>query len=54
MKTYELSADGDTTVVRTSASMLGDIDEELRSGYRDGGEELHQAFKTFVESRRTA
>ena len=54
VKTYELSADGDTTVVRTSASMLGDIDDELRTGYRDGGEELLQAFKTFVETRRTA
>jgi len=54
VKTYELSADGDTTVVRTSASMLGDIDDELLTGYRDGGEELLQAFKTYVETRRTA
>ena len=54
VKTYELSADGDTTVVRTSASMLGDIDGELRTGYREGGEELLQAFKTYVETRRTA
>ena len=54
VKTYELSADGDTTVVCTSASMLGDIDDELRTGYRDGGEELLQAFKTYVETRRTA
>ena len=51
VKTYELSADGDTTVVRTSASMLGDIDDELLTGYRDGGEELLQAFKAYVETR---
>jgi uncharacterized protein YndB with AHSA1/START domain len=52
VKTYELSADGGKTTVRTSASMLGDIDDDLRTGYREGGEELLQAFKTFVESRR--
>ena len=51
VKTYELSADGDTTVVRTSASMLGDIDDELRTGYRDGGEELLQALKAHAESK---
>ena len=54
VKTYELAADGESTVVTTTASMLGDIDDELRTGYRDGGEELLQAFKTYVETRRTA
>ena len=54
VKTYEFSADGDQTIVRTSASMLGDIADELRTGYRDGGEELLQAFKTYVEARRIA
>jgi uncharacterized protein YndB with AHSA1/START domain len=49
VKTYELAADGDTTVVTTTASMLGDIDDELREGYRSGGQELLLAFKTYVE-----
>ena len=53
VKTYELFADGPRTIVRTSASMLGDIDEELRTSYRSGGEDLLQAFKTYVESSRT-
>jgi uncharacterized protein YndB with AHSA1/START domain len=51
VKTYELTADGDATTVRTTASMLGDIDEELRESYRSGGEELLQAFKKYVEGR---
>jgi hypothetical protein len=51
VKTYELTVDGDETIVRTTASMLGDIDDELREGYREGGEELLQAFKTYVEGR---
>jgi uncharacterized protein YndB with AHSA1/START domain len=51
VKTYELTADDDATVVTTTASMLGDIDDELREGYRAGGEELLQALKTFVEQR---
>jgi hypothetical protein len=51
VKTYELAADGEATLVRTTASMLGDIDEQLREGYRTGGEELLQAFKAYVEQR---
>src|ERR1044072_3983991 len=44
VKTYELVAEGDTTTVRTSASMLGDIDDETRTSYRDGGESLLRSF----------
>ena len=51
VKTYELAADGDVTVVTTTASVLGDIDDEIREGYRTGGEELLQALKTYVEQR---
>jgi uncharacterized protein YndB with AHSA1/START domain len=51
VKSYELAADGEATVVTTTASMLGDIDDELREGYRTGGEELLHAFKAYVEQR---
>ena len=54
VKTYELAADGDGTVVTTTASMLGDIDDELREGYRTGGEELLQALKAHAEGRGAA
>jgi uncharacterized protein YndB with AHSA1/START domain len=54
VKTYELAADGESTVVTTTASMLGDIDDELREGYRVGGEELLQALKAHAEGRAPA
>jgi uncharacterized protein YndB with AHSA1/START domain len=49
VKTYELTADGTATVVTTTASMLGDIDDDLRDGYRTGGEELLHALKAHAE-----
>lgn len=49
-----LAADGDVTVVTTTASMLGDIDDELRESYRTGGEELLTALKTHGEGAASA
>jgi uncharacterized protein YndB with AHSA1/START domain len=51
VKTYELAADGDGTLVTTTASMLGDIDDELRENYTTGGAELLQALKGHAESK---
>ena len=51
VKTYELAADGDGTLVTTTASMLGDIDDELRESYTTGGLELLQALKAHAESK---
>jgi len=51
VKTYELAADGDGTLVTTTASMLGDIDDELRENYTTGGLELLQALKAHAESK---
>jgi DNA-binding transcriptional ArsR family regulator len=49
VKTYRLEPAGDATVVRTTASALGDIGPELLTGYRDGGQALLEALKTYVE-----
>jgi uncharacterized protein YndB with AHSA1/START domain len=51
VKTYELTRDGDATVVRTTASMLGDIDDELREGYATGGQQVLDSLLAYVESR---
>jgi uncharacterized protein YndB with AHSA1/START domain len=51
VKTYELAADGDGTLVTTTASMLGDIDDELRESYTTGGAQLLQALKAHAESK---
>jgi uncharacterized protein YndB with AHSA1/START domain len=51
VKTYELEAVGDRTIVRTVASTLGDISDERREGYRQGGLELLDALKAFAEAR---
>jgi hypothetical protein len=51
VKTYELEAAGDGTIVRTTASTLGDISDERREGYRRGGLELLDALKGFAEAR---
>jgi uncharacterized protein YndB with AHSA1/START domain len=51
VKTYELAADGDGTLVTTTASMLGDIDDELRESYTAGGAQLLQALKAHAESK---
>jgi hypothetical protein len=49
VKTYRLEPSGATTIVRTTASTMGDIDPELLDGYRKGGEELLVALKHHVE-----
>jgi DNA-binding transcriptional ArsR family regulator/uncharacterized protein YndB with AHSA1/START domain len=49
VKTYRLEPAGDATIVRTTASTLGDIDPLLLDGYRKGGEELLDALKRHVE-----
>jgi uncharacterized protein YndB with AHSA1/START domain len=51
VKTYRLESDGDGTVVRTVASTLGDIPDEMREGYRTGGIEVLDALKTHAEKR---
>ncbi len=51
VKTYELAADGDGTLVTTTASMLGDIDDELRESNTTGGAQLLQALKAHAESK---
>jgi uncharacterized protein YndB with AHSA1/START domain len=51
VKTYELATEGDQTVITTTASMLGDIDEETRESYDAGGKELLQALKAHAEQR---
>jgi DNA-binding transcriptional ArsR family regulator len=49
VKTYRLEADGDRTIVRTTASALGAIDAELLAGYRKGGLALLETLKRHVE-----
>jgi uncharacterized protein YndB with AHSA1/START domain len=52
VKTYQLEARDGGTAVRTTASWLGDIDEETLQGYRQGGADLLEALKRHAESRR--
>jgi len=47
----QVHADGDGTLVTTTASMLGDIDDELRESYTTGGAQLLQALKAHAESK---
>ena len=51
MKTYELESVGERTIVRTTASTLGDISDERRENYRRGGLELLDALKAHAEHR---
>jgi uncharacterized protein YndB with AHSA1/START domain len=51
VKTFELESDGDRTIVRTTASTLGDISDERRDSYRRGGLELLDALKAHVEEQ---
>jgi uncharacterized protein YndB with AHSA1/START domain len=51
VKTFELESDGDRTIVRSTASTLGDISDERRDSYRRGGLELLDALKAHVEKR---
>jgi hypothetical protein len=50
VKTYVLDEAGPATRVRSVASVLGDIPEEMREGYRAGGVEVLERLKTFVET----
>jgi DNA-binding transcriptional ArsR family regulator/uncharacterized protein YndB with AHSA1/START domain len=50
VKTYRLEAAGAATTVRTTASILGDVDAEMVAGYRDGGRSLLESLKRYVES----
>lgn len=50
VKTYRLEASGDQTIVRTTASALGDIGPDLLTGYRDGGQKLLESLRHYVES----
>jgi uncharacterized protein YndB with AHSA1/START domain len=52
VKTYTLEADGEGTIVRTVASLLGDISPEIRDGYTAGGRELLEALKAHAETSR--
>ena len=54
VKTYTIEADGERTVVRTVASMLGDIPPDLREGYTTGGLELLGSLKAYVETGQTS
>jgi uncharacterized protein YndB with AHSA1/START domain len=50
VKTYRLEPDGDETVLRTTAVMLGAIESDTLDGYREGGVAVLEAVKTYVES----
>jgi uncharacterized protein YndB with AHSA1/START domain len=51
VKTFELESDGDRTIVRSTASTLGDISDERRDNYRQGGLALLEALKAHAEQR---
>jgi hypothetical protein len=51
VKTYELEPAGERTIVRTTASTLGDISDTRRENYRRGGVELLDALKAHAEHR---
>jgi uncharacterized protein YndB with AHSA1/START domain len=50
VKTYRLEPDGEATIVRTTASMLGALTDAVREGYRSGGEQVLGALRRFVET----
>jgi DNA-binding transcriptional ArsR family regulator len=50
VKTYRLEAVGaSSTAVRTTASVLGDVDAEMLANYREGGRSLLESLKQYVE-----
>jgi DNA-binding transcriptional ArsR family regulator/uncharacterized protein YndB with AHSA1/START domain len=53
VKTYRLEPAGESTTVRTSASMMGLFSRETVDDYRQGGVELLRALKAHVEAPRT-
>ncbi len=52
VKTYTLEEAGAATIVRTVASVLGDVPEETRTGYDRGGVVVLERLKAHVESTR--
>ena len=52
VKTYTLEESGPSTVVRTVASVLGDVPEEMRTGYDEGGVQVLERLKAHIESGR--
>ena len=51
VKTFELETMGDSTIVRSTASTLGDISDERREGYRRGGQDVLDALRAHAEQR---
>lgn len=51
VKTYRLEAADGGTVVRTTASILGDLDPDMLERYRTGGESLLARLKEYAERR---
>jgi DNA-binding transcriptional ArsR family regulator/uncharacterized protein YndB with AHSA1/START domain len=49
VKTYRLEADGEATTVRTTASVLGDIDPGTIANYSNGNRSLLESLKRYVE-----
>jgi uncharacterized protein YndB with AHSA1/START domain len=53
VKKYTIERAGAGTIVRTVASTLGDIPDEMRESYRAGGEVVLQSLKAQAERRKT-
>ena len=53
VKTYRLEPTDRGTVVRTTASMLGDIPDDMLESYRSGGEAVLRALRDHVERTST-
>jgi hypothetical protein len=51
VKTYRLEGDGEGTIVRTHAEMLGHFSDDTRAGYRVGNVAVVEALKRYVERR---
>jgi DNA-binding transcriptional ArsR family regulator/uncharacterized protein YndB with AHSA1/START domain len=49
VKTYRIEPDGDATIVRSSASMLGWLPEGTGGNYREGNAETLRILKAYVE-----
>ena len=49
VKTYRLEPAGEATTVRTSASILGDVDPDTVADYSAGGRSLLESLKKYVE-----
>jgi hypothetical protein len=54
VKTYTLETSERGTTVRSVASVLGDIPDEIREGYRAGGAVVLERLRDFVESPPTS